>query len=526
MSRLKFSILFCFLNVMMAAFLWPQVTEASSETLSARKGVFRLLSADIHEQDAYHFRTSVEFFQQNDLLKDTDESQVRTTQATLAFGYALLPQIHLSAHGGFRFSTREPEVITQNPLAGGSEAIETIKGGVAVTGTQDLATLLGTEKGRYAAGLSLWVNLEKITRFFKGPDVIPTFIFTVDHKDAEVVPFRAHANLGYRLAQAERYFDNSDTAVTDFDRFATDTFRSQALLFATGAEFPLTNVTPSLEFHWHHLFDGSFAQSPKWITLGAKGKPFTQKNIEVFGAVVLGLSTYKNAGGAVPKSPAVPLWNAVLGFGISQFGRRAGEVGVDRVEYETALSRLRDRDSTITGLQRDLEYNTIQGRVIDAETNEPLAGVELSIADRSDFKKSKTGDDGRFTRFFKDLSGVRLEFSKEGYETSSRFLALKPGEKITVDMALSPAKGVNLAEFAVSVTDDQTGRPLVAQVRLKPLPTGEALVETTDPQGQITLKVPEGRYELEITAEGYRPLRETLSFTRGRTVLRSFGLKR
>lgn len=523
MLKLKFPLYFLGLSALTLSLAAPLHAD-SSETIYARKGLFRLLSADINEEDAYHFRTSVQYFQQSDLLKDVDNSTVRSTNAMLAFGYALLPQVHISAHGGFRLTTREPQTVTSNPLSGGSEAYETVKGGFAVTGTYDLGQKMNLSPNRFTGGLALWVNLEKITRIAKGPDVIPMLILSGDFSDARAFPFRTHLNLGYRLSNSKRYFSDSDTAVNDFDRFSTETMKSQAIIAATGIEIPFKDVNPSVEVHMIKAMDSNFSKSPKWATVGLKGKPFTQKNIEVFGAVDLGFSSFTaTPAGTVPTVGATPLWNAVLGFGISQFGRRAGEVGVDQREYETVKQSLTEREKVIQGLQRDLEYNTIQGRVVDAETKKPMPGVALNIADNSDFKPSTTGDDGRFVRYFKALPGSRLTFNKEGYETSTKFLSLKPGERITVDIELKKATGENLADFVATVTDDK-GRAVQARVSLRNVDTGELTVGQADPQGQISLKVPQGKYLVQVQANGFKTSGDQLEFTKGRTVLRNFSL--
>jgi len=513
------------LSVALLSVLLPSISFAnSSETINAQKGLFRLLSADVNEEAAYHFRTSVQYFQQSDLLKDTNGSTVRATQATLGFGYALTPHIHLSAHGGFKLTTSEPEVITVGAVNPGSESIDVVKGGFALTGTYDLGKMMTLNPNRFTAGLSIWVNMAKVTRFFKGPDVVPTAIFTGDFTDSSLFPFRTHLNIGYRLNNSKRYFDENAPIVTDFDRIGTETINSQVILASAGIEFPFPDVNPSVELHLERALDAGWRNSPSWVTLGLKGKPFPQKNIEIFGAVDLGLSQFGATSiTAKPLVPAVPLWNAVLGVGISQFGRRANEVGVDQREYDTVKKNLAERDIMIAGLEKDLEFNVFRGRVLDAETKKPLADVQISLPESVDFKPSMTGSDGKFVRYFKSVPGSRLLFAKDGYESSSKFLALRPGEKVSADIELRKATGQNLADFVATITDDQ-GRPLVARLTLRSIESGELTVGNSDPQGQLSLKVKEGKYLVEVRAEGFKSMGDQVEFSRGKTVLRSFSL--
>lgn len=514
------------LSVALLSLLAPTLIVAeSSETITAQKGLFRLLSADVNEQAAYHFRTAIQYFQQADLIKDSNESTIRATQASLGFGYALTPHIHLNAYGGFKLTTREPEVISVGQVNPGTESIDIVKSGLAVTGTYDVGQFMALKPNRFTAGLSLWVNLGKITRFIEGPDVVPTAIFTGDFTDAKLFPFRTHLNVGYRLNNSKRYFDEDAPVVTDFDRVGTETFDSQAILLAAGIEIPFQDVNPSMEVHMQRALDAGWKNSPSWVTLGLKGKPFPQKNIEVFGAVDVGLSQFKaTAVSQKPVVPAVPLWNAVLGFGISQFGRRANEVGVDQREYDTVKKNLAEREVMIAGLEKDLEFNVFRGRVLDAETKQPLAGVQISLPESADFKPSTTEDDGKFVRYFKSIPGSRLLFTKEGYESSSKFLALRPGEKVSADIELRKAVGENLADFVATITDDQ-GRPVAARVSLRSIETGELSVGTADPQGQLSLKIKEGKYLVEIRADGFKTMGDQIEFARGKTVLRNFSLQ-
>lgn len=497
---------------------------STSETIDSRRGLFRLLSADINEPDAYNFKTSVQYSYHKDLLKDIDESTVQSTEAGLAFGYALLPQLQLAAHGGFRTIERRPQEANSsaNP-ANESVALATM--GAAVTGTYDLANMFSLQTQRLTTGLSVWINFSRITRFFKGVDVIPTAIFSGDFTDSQLFPFRVHANAGFRYKSSKRYFENTSD-VTDLERLGTKSFKSSVIQGGLGFEFPFEYMNPSLEAHIYKAMDTSFMNSPKWITLGLKGRPFPQKNIEVFGAADIGLSTFKaTASGTEPKVHAVPLWNAVFGFGIGQFGRREGEVGVNQKEYDAVKKDLSESKTIIGGLERDLEFNTVRGRVIDAETKRPMSGVSITAPETPEIKSSTTADDGRFVRYFKALPGNRLVFSKEGYESSSKFLSLRPGERVTVDIELKKSTGENLADFVATITD-QNGQGVAARLTLRRIDTGEISVVNSDAQGQLTMKVAEGRYLVEIRAEGFRGIGDQVEFTRGKTILRTFSLVR
>ncbi|MDB5037991.1 MAG: hypothetical protein JWQ35_1519, partial [Bacteriovoracaceae bacterium] len=353
-------------------------SERTSETLDARRGLYRLLSADSLEKDSYHFITSMQFFQQDGMLKDTENSSVRDTKTTLGFGYALTPHIQLSANGGFNIASRTPRAAV-NGGSSGTDAIDIVQGGAAITGVYDIGEYLHLQSRRFTAGVSVWIDFEKITRFIDSPNIIPTLIFSTDHTDHPVLPFRSHLNLGFRPANGARFYKDS-APVKDYDRFVTDTLNSWAWTAGLGIEFPTRVVNPSAEMHIVKTANSSFASTPKWVTFGLKGRPFPTRNIEIFGGADIGLSSFKaTAAGQKPDAPVVPLWNAILGFSVSQFGLKETETSVSTAEYNDLKSKVAEQESVLQGLRKDIEYNILQGRVVDAITKKPLSHVIISF---------------------------------------------------------------------------------------------------------------------------------------------------
>jgi hypothetical protein len=497
--------------------------ERTSETLDARKGLYRLLAAEMLDKGAYHFRTSMEFFEQNELLKDTDLSKVRDTKATLAFGYALTPYLLLSAEGGFNIASRTPKTAA-GATSAGSDAINLTRGALAATGYFDMSPWFRWNPHRLVAGFSLWIDFSRITRFIDSPNIIPTAMFTADFTDNATAPFRIHLNAGFRPANGKRFYDDA-TIPKDYDRFVTDTINSWAWTTGLGLEFPLTYVNPSAELHMVKTANTGFGETPKWVTVGLKGKPFPTKNIELFGGADIGISSFKaTPTGIKPDAPVVPLWNAFIGFAVSQFGLREGETTVSEAAYNKLKSTLNDQDVVLQGLKRDLEYNVIQGRVVDATTKQPLVGVSFTFPENPDLKGFRSDSEGRFVHYYKNLTGSRLVVAMEGYDASSKFLSLKPGERVTVDIELKKANpNNNLADFVANITNE-AGLGLVANVRLTNTQTGQAVIGTTDSSGQISFKVMEGSYRLDIVAANMRPLNEMVVFEKGKTVLRSYML--
>lgn len=494
--------------------------DRSSETLKGQKGLFRLMSADILEPGDYHFRTSLEYFQQADLLKDLEKSDVQRTKATLGFGYALTPNVLLSAHAGFDIASRTPKTVG---TTSGTENINLVKAGFTATGVYDIGEFFKWEPKRLTAGLALWVDFSKVTRFIDGPNIVPTAIFSTDYSDLQPLPVRGHLNVGFKPANGARYYEDS-AAVKDFERFATDTINDWALTTGLGVEFPFDYVNPSVEIHMEKVSTLSFADTPKWVTAGIKGRPFPTKNVELFAGADVGLSSFSATTSGKPAAPAVPLWNVIAGFAVGHFGVREDESIVKTSEYLSLKQRSQEQDVILQGLKKDLEYNAIQGRVIDASTKKPLANVVLSFPESADLKSSRTDADGRFVRYFKGLSGHRLVFSLEGYDSSSKFLAMKPGERLNLDIELKKTSlEEQIGDFVATVTDDK-GIGIQAAITFINATTNTQISGSSDLSGNLNMKIPQGTYKVEIKASGYQTATDTLEFEKGKTVLRSYTL--
>lgn len=504
------------LGILAFGFLSSSLQAESSESIDARKGVIRLLSADVLEQSEYYFRSSLQYFRDGDLLEDGRD--VTGTKANVSFGYAIYPFLLVTGTAGLRISSQDVNNFKQG------ETVNEFS--LTASSAYDVGERMGLDPKRFTLGGSLWVDLTKITRVAKGINIRPTLIASTDWSDNETVPVRAHFNVGFQPKNNGRHFD-SDVIPRDFDRFGTHTLNTYAIPAAIGVEFPLGVVTPSLEGHIEYAPNASFSDSPKWVTIALKGKPFPQKNIELFTGVDVGLSSYTNVPDtANPKVYAVPLWNVVLGFGLSQFGKRPNEVGVDRREYDKLKADLDERRDTLKKLKRELSYNTIEGQVVDADSNEALKDVIISFPENPELQAFTTGDSGRFLKYFPGLTGNRIQFSKEGYVPSSKFLSLKPGEGVTVDIALKEGSGILLGDLIVNIADPE-GQGVDAAIQLVPESGEENATEArTDSEGRVTLKLPEGSYVMVVSVPGYKPQEVPIEITAGSVVRRSFTIRR
>ena len=91
-----------------------------------------------------------------------------------------------------------------------------------------------------------------------------------------------------------------------------------------------------------------------------------------------------------------------------------------------------------------LIIGNIEGTVVDAETNQPLNSVNVSLTSNSNTsftEQSKfTGSDGKFS--FKDLEAgsYKLNFTKEGYEVNHKNITITAGQTSSGDIVMNSIK--------------------------------------------------------------------------------------
>jgi Carboxypeptidase regulatory-like domain len=91
---------------------------------------------------------------------------------------------------------------------------------------------------------------------------------------------------------------------------------------------------------------------------------------------------------------------------------------------------------------------TIEGRVLDAFTNVPLAGVSVRVDDST--RSNRTDAGGRFLVRRVDAGTRILRASTMGYVLATHVVWMTPGTTVTVTVNLSPAAGTHTEHVTVS----------------------------------------------------------------------------
>lgn len=120
-------------------------------------------------------------------------------------------------------------------------------------------------------------------------------------------------------------------------------------------------------------------------------------------------------------------------------------------------------------------YGDLTGRVIDAETREPLAGATVRVGN----KELTSGRDGRFALEHIDAGLLAVTATKVAYRSGSVAIQLDPAGTAEAELRLEPIK---IGTVVGVVRDARTGEPIVgARVAV----AGQSL--ETDAQGRFRL---------------------------------------
>jgi TonB-dependent starch-binding outer membrane protein SusC len=153
-------------------------------------------------------------------------------------------------------------------------------------------------------------------------------------------------------------------------------------------------------------------------------------------------------------------------------------------------------------LSAQVPTGTLTGRVTDAQTLQPLAGVTVSLGDRI----SITRDDGRYLLTGAPAGTHELRATRLGYATAVRSVAIQADRAVTLDLALEPEAigletlvavgyGVRRAADVTGsvevVTEEQfnTGRIVSPEQLIQGKIAGVRIIDTGEPGGAVNIRI-------------------------------------
>jgi outer membrane protein OmpA-like peptidoglycan-associated protein len=218
----------------------------------------------------------------------------------------------------------------------------------------------------------------------------------------------------------------------------------------------------------------------QWLTLGLRLRP-------VAGLVIdAGIDVGVQSPGFGYGSP-LPAWNLFGGASYAyDFGAAPGKTKV--------VEKTRTRE-----IARGPVVGKIRGVVRDAATRKIVAGAVIHYVSRRETPQM-SAEDGSFVSYGFQPGPVRIEVSREDYDTSKIEPTAFPNGETAVEVLLTPRPP---AEGQVRVhVADPAGAPVAAVVRLKSS-TGHPVDADPDGAGSFVIKRPAGEYALEAVAPGF-----------------------
>jgi TonB-linked SusC/RagA family outer membrane protein len=155
------------------------------------------------------------------------------------------------------------------------------------------------------------------------------------------------------------------------------------------------------------------------------------------------------------------------------------------------------------GLSAQNSPGTIAGRVVDAATQEPLAGAGVSVASRTTI----TGPDGRFSIAGIAAGSYTVRVSRISYTPATQSVTVAAGGTATVEIALTPGQAVVLESVvavgygqrrvrdvtgsvtAVSAGEFNTGRVVSPEQLIQSKVAGVQVVDNGEPGGGMNIRI-------------------------------------
>jgi OmpA-OmpF porin, OOP family len=299
------------------------------------------------------------------------------------------------------------------------------------------------------------------------------------------------------------------------EEFALAINRYNRFNFGASLEIPLPWVIPTIEYSLSSPLgvangtltgpDGSVIQVGQAMNqqLGLGLKLTVIKDLTLTGGVNIGLAQRVGLG-----VPATPPWNLLLGaaFAIDPFQR--GEQKI----VETIQERKVKQAVATAPTAR------VEGLVLDAQTNRPLAGAIVSVAGAPSAATDATG--AFRTVELENLTQAKLTVSKEGYVAAEQSVPLTPGKPSRAELALQPDAKPSV--FDLYVVSNK--KAVKATVAVKG-PTETSFMQEDTAQGPTQVQVNAGTYSLTVSAEGFLSQTRDVQIAKASTMPLTFELQ-
>jgi hypothetical protein len=293
-------------------------------------------------------------------------------------------------------------------------------------------------------------------------------------------------------------FDNSGNAAPDLhslrfgDRVALGLSDSNAVLVGVGVSVPVAERTDVLgEFSADFLVGSaapSASQSPMRVTAGARHRLTDAFSVELLAEV--SPSGRPPLGPDDPLVPIEPRFSITAGLGY-------------RLPFDAPAKAKEQHEQEAPPVAPAVVAPAKTGELALRVTGQGGAKVtgcsaEIRAGDQTD--RVEAGDDGTFPPRTLPAGTVHLKLSADGFTPVERDVSIEPGktQRLSVELAPAPPSG-QLRGLVRSFN----GRGLAASIHVEPI----GVEAKADADGNFTIDVPPGNYEVVIRADHFKAQR-------------------
>ncbi|MED4456368.1 carboxypeptidase-like regulatory domain-containing protein, partial [Metabacillus fastidiosus] len=214
-------------------------------------------------------------------------------------------------------------------------------------------------------------------------------------------------------------------------------------------------------------------------------------------------------------------------YGLTGLNEGEYRIEISADNYASFISRIVLAPGESRTLDASLAPNpaTIQGRLVDVQTGEPIAGAAvITVLSNSGIivASTQTDQNGQYVLTGLAPGTYNVVFSADNFAGQTSTVTLTAGETETVNASLTP----NPAAITGTVADAFTGNP-IANALIQVFNSQGILINSTlsDNNGQFTVSgLPEGTLTVQASANNFASQVQSVTLTPGETKGISFTL--
>jgi hypothetical protein len=307
--------------------------------------------------------------------------------------------------------------------------------------------------------------------------------------------------LGLRL-------DNSGNSAPDLarlrsgDRIALGLSDSHAVLVAFGAAYRAREDVELFGELSGDLLVGSsappFTQSP--LRVAAGGRYFVSRALHAELTSIVSLSGRPEAGPGDPLVPIEPRFAIIAGVRYALF--------LDAPKAKPGARVSPDEPRATTPAAANTAA-TLEGVLTD-DHDAPLSDAHVKVTAGGEVRETITDAEGRYRFADLPLGAVVLEASATGFETQRWEVELTAAPRVETPRALAPEQEVGVLR---GLTRSFGSAPLRAHVVVRDGQRREIAGARADEQGRFEIEIAPGKYQVTISAAGYRTQRRSVTIS-------------